>query len=91
MAKKGMRRVNVSLPDRLADDLDYMAVRMGITRSALVGELLQEVSRLAEIMRDVPEDGVTPGDVLRARGRSLALIQERVAHVRNVLEVGDGS
>lgn len=82
MAAKNIARVTLSLPRELAADLGYLSRRMGVSKSALVSELVQEASALAEILRELPEDGVTEEQLIRARGRSLQLVHDRVASAR---------
>jgi metal-responsive CopG/Arc/MetJ family transcriptional regulator len=85
MGAKHMERVTLSLPKSLASDLTYMSRRMGMSRSALVGQLLAEAPYLAEVMRQLPEAGATEDDVIRARGASVALVNQRVADFRELI------
>jgi hypothetical protein len=85
MGAKNMERLSFSLPKSLARDLTYMAKRMGVSRSALVGQLLAEVPSLAAVMRLLPESGATADDVVRARGASVALVNQRVAEFRGLI------
>jgi len=80
------KRVTVSIPIELADGLTYLARRMAVSKSALVAELLKEVPELVEIVQGVPEQGATQKDVVRARGRSLELVEARVGKVVRALK-----
>lgn len=74
-----MAKVAMSLPRQLVDDLDYLASRLGVSRSALVSELLSEsVTEMRRIISVIPPNP-TPADLLRMRGESEALVRERIA------------
>lgn len=77
-----VRKLSLSLPAQLVDDVSYLAARFGCSRSALVGELLAEpVAVFKGIMESIPEDP-TPEDVLRFRGQSVDLIRDRIAQLK---------
>lgn len=78
--------ISISLPFDLLRQVDYAALRLGITRSALIGQALDQViAPLSELLRDTPDEP-TPDDVLRLRGRSRDLIETRVKAALNRLE-----
>lgn len=77
-----VRKVSLSLPSPLVDDLVYLASRFGCSRSALVGELLAEpVAVFKALFESVPVNP-TPEDVLRFRGQSAELIRDRIEQLR---------
>lgn len=73
-----MHRTTFSLPADLARGLAALSKRLGVSQSSIVVELLQEpIAQIESIMSDLPP-APSPEDVKRARGRSLALIQDVV-------------
>lgn len=69
----------MSLPPSLVDDLDYLVSRLGVSRSALVSELLGEAAaEMRRVVSLIPPNP-TPADLLRMRGESESLIRERIA------------
>lgn len=88
VAGLAMHRTTLSLPPDLARNLAALSKRMGISQSAIVVELLQEpLAQVAAIMDDLPP-APSPADVKRARGRSLALIEE-VMHEATTLAIAE--
>ena len=82
MASKTVR-MSFSLPREFQRDLDYLSERMGISKSALLSDLLTApLHDLRELVASVPPQP-TEDDLLRARGRSHALIQGRIEAYRN--------
>lgn len=80
------KSVTFTLPMTLIADLDVIAKRMRVTRSALLGELLRvPVAAMAEVFGGMPETGATEADVRRARGKSTALVQQAVQEARALL------
>lgn len=80
MATDGVRKVTVSLPPSVVDDLDFIASRMRISRSALLSGVLGEcVPGLLAVAKCVPAEGdVGEDDVRRARGASAEIIGEKI-------------
>lgn len=73
------KRISLSLPPGLVEDLDYISDRLGISRSAFVTELLSQsgLSSLRALLAAVPESP-TSDDIRRFRGGSRELIRARV-------------
>lgn len=81
-----MKRVSFSLPEELVDRLDILSGRLGFTRSALVGQLLDApVSDILRMLGDLP---LTPadGDVRRFRGESAQILEATMRQVMAELE-----
>ena len=77
-------RVSFTVPEGLDDDLRYLSRRTGVTRSALLVSLLSEpLHDLRGLVEAVP-DNPTPEQVVRARGASLELVEERVGSLRKL-------
>lgn len=78
------RKLTFSLPDSFVQDLDYLAKRLNITRSALLTQLAASpTSDLRHLVEDVP-DNPTKSDLIHAKGRSIELVEERVASAKRV-------
>jgi len=71
-------KITLSLPSGLVADLDFVASRIGISRSGLVAELLsQSVARMRPAAELLP---IAPGrEPIRLRGDSVEVVRERVA------------
>lgn len=83
--KTTLRR-NYSLPAETVRALDYIASRVGVSSSALLGELTRgPVQDLVELVRSTPENP-SELDVVRLRGKSVALVKERVSKLTSALE-----
>lgn len=79
-------RVSVSLPTSLVDDLAYLSGRLGVSRSALISQLLSgAASDLRKLLEQVPLNP-TPEDMVRFRGSSVNVVRERIESVK---ELGD--
>lgn len=79
-----MKRASFTLPPDLDEDLSYVARRLGVSRSALVAEMLREgLSFLSNSLRQVP-DQATAADALRYRGESKKLIDSRLESARRM-------
>lgn len=92
MAKKRLtRRVTLTLPVTLVQDADYVAGRLGITRSALLSEVITDtLSPLSSMLSSLP-DQPTPSDIKRLKGASVVYIKEQVTNALEQLKgVGNG-
>ena len=79
-----MRKVSLALAPSVVDDLDYVSGRLGVSRSALASELLGEVgSQMRKLLEQVPLSP-TPADVVRFRGESAKLVEERINELRGI-------
>ena len=52
-----LKRVSLSIPGGLADNLDYISKRLGVSRSAFVTQLLLEaqLDSLASLLSSIPD------------------------------------
>jgi len=79
-----MVRMSFTLPPQLRADLDYLSSRLGVTKSALVSELLTSpLHDLRQLVESVP-DNPTQEDLIRARGTSNELITQRLQSYRKI-------
>jgi len=84
--KKGFKRVSVSVPAEVWDEVIFVAGRMGISRSSLVTEALEGmVSAVVPLVKMTPKQP-TPADVRRLRGASVELIKTKIAETMALLE-----
>lgn len=73
-----------TVPPSIRQNLDYLSARMGVTKSALVSELLATpLGDLRDLMEMVPENP-TEADLLRASGKSNELIAARLRSLRSI-------
>lgn len=81
----GVRRCTMSLPSDLVEKLDKLSACVGISRSALVAELLGESVDILDSMIQaaaVP----SPENFHRLRGDSVRVVQEKVSKLKGLLE-----
>lgn len=77
-------KISVSLPTPLVADLDYLSKRMGVSRSALIGELMTDAAaEMRRLLQLVPPNP-TPSDVLRMRGQSEDVIRQRLSSLQGM-------
>jgi len=77
-------KISVSLPGDVVADLDYLATRLGVSRSALISEFMGEaVSDMRRILEVIPPNP-TPADLLRMRGQSEELVRQRVESLKGM-------
>lgn len=76
------KRISLSVPSGLADDLDYISSRLGVSRSGFVTQLLigADLGRLRSLLSAVPESA-TEADARRFRGESREFIREQLERI----------
>lgn len=80
MAK--MSRASFTLPPEMLADLAAIAERVGVSRSALLADLTAEPLRDLRGLLDMVPVSPTPADMLRLRGKSEELVEQRLASLR---------
>lgn len=81
-----MRKVSLALSPEHVDDVDYVAGRLGVSRSALVNFLLGEaMPDMRKLFEQVPL-APTPNDMLRFRGESAKLVEERIGQLQGIAD-----
>lgn len=88
----GNERMTFSLPALMGQRITRVAFRLGVSRSALVVQLLEQpVADLAELVGKVPErdEDITPEVAMRLRGESAALVAKRIADAVHGVLVGE--
>lgn len=79
-----MVRMSFTVPPSLRNDLSYLSVRLGVTKSALLSLLVGEpLGDLRQLVEDIPETP-TDADVRRFRGRSREIIEQRVGNLQDL-------
>ena len=80
-----IKRISISVPVQLADDLNYVHRRIGVSKSALVSTLLAEgIGDVRQLLESLPDEP-TPDDLVRFRGESARLAESRVHRLRDML------
>lgn len=75
-------RINLSITPDIFRNLDYVAAQLGVSRSALVSELLGEpLQIMADALGGLDMPRPSEDSVMRARGQSLERIGELVERV----------
>ena len=80
-----VRRCTMSLPSDLVEKLDKLSALVGVSRSALVAELLGESVDILDSMLQVAAVP-SPENLRRLRGDSTRVVQEKVAELKDLLE-----
>lgn len=84
MAK--LARLTFTVPPQIVDDLAYVSARVGVSRSALVSDLLLDpLHDLRGLLESVPSPAGND-DMLRLRGKSEELIEQRLSDLRSALD-----
>lgn len=80
-----VRRCTMSLPSDLVEKLDKLSALVGVSRSALVAELLGESVDILDSMLQVAAVP-SPENLRRLRGDSARVVQEKVAELKGLLD-----
>tara|TARA_R100000655_G_C2980028_1_gene191651 strand:- start:479 stop:760 length:282 start_codon:yes stop_codon:yes gene_type:complete len=80
-----LKRVSLSIPGGLADNLDYISKRLGVSRSAFVTQLLLEaqLDSLASLLSSIPEQP-SEADIKRFRGDSKVYVREQLERLQKL-------
>lgn len=81
-----LRKVAVTLPPELVDSVDYIAGRLGVSRSAFIAQALSDgVRLLLPLLQQVPLDP-TPADLVRFRGESAEVVRQRFESLKGMTD-----
>lgn len=84
-----MRRITLTLPDDVVDDVDILASHIGCSRSALVSLALKyHLSSIEALTDDIRNSDSRHIDYLRAKGESLTAISDRYREFLDGFEQG---
>jgi metal-responsive CopG/Arc/MetJ family transcriptional regulator len=78
------RKISVSLSATVVDDLDFISARMGVSRSAIISELLSDALRDTRRLFEMLPVSPTPADVVRMRGESEEGVRQRLASLQGI-------
>lgn len=84
--RRNLSKISITIPPELLADLDYVSGRLGVSRSALIAEVLPEALGFMRGMLEQVPLNPTPDDVLRFRGESAELVRQKIDSIR---EMGD--
>ncbi len=80
-----LKRLTLSVPGELAANLDYIARRLGVSRSAFVTQVLLEghLDQVASLLSSIPEQP-SEADTKRFRGDSRAYVREQLERLQKL-------
>ena len=80
-----LKRVSISLPSEIADDLDYVAGRLGISRSAFVAQILTQTDlpSVRTLLKSIPEQP-SEADTKRFRGESKQFVKIQIDRLQQL-------
>lgn len=81
-----MRKITISMPDNLVTNLDYLAARIGASRSAIIAEFLAEGVLQSRRLLELVPPNPTPADLLRMRGQSEQVVRERISSLQGMAD-----
>jgi hypothetical protein len=82
--RRNLSKISITIPPELLGDLDYVSGRLGISRSALIAEVMpQALGVMRSMLEQVPLNP-TPDDVHRFRGDSVEIIREKIDSLRGL-------
>lgn len=79
-----LQKVSMALDPTIVADLGYLCARMGISRSALVNNLLSEALPVMRSLLEQVPLSPTPADVVRSRGESAKIVATRIADLQGI-------
>lgn len=79
-----IRKISVSISADLVENLDFLSSRLGVSRSAILSEVLSgPVLDMRRILETVPPNP-TPSELVRMRGESREVVQARLASLQGM-------
>jgi hypothetical protein len=79
-----LRKISVSIPESLVINLDYLAVRTGTSRSAIISEFLSDAVEQTRKLFELVPPNPTPADIVRMRGQSEQVIRDRLSSLQGL-------
>lgn len=79
------KRISISVPAEMSDNLTYISSRLGISRSGFVTQLLlaADLDKLSALISTIPEQP-SEADARRFRGDSKAYIAEQLERIQHL-------
>jgi len=82
--RRNLSKISITIPPELLADLDYVSGRLGVSRSALIAEVLPDaLGVMRKLLEQVPLNP-TPDDVLRFRGESAEIVKQKIESIRGM-------
>lgn len=82
--KRNLAKISITIPPEVLADLDFVVGKLSISRSALVGSMLEDgLPALRELAELIPVNP-TPEDVVRLRGESETVVRERIEMLKGM-------
>lgn len=86
MQHRNLKKISITVSPELAADLDHVAGRLGVSRSAIISELLAApVSDMRAMLDQLPLNP-TPADVVRFRGASAEVVRDRLSNLQGIAD-----
>lgn len=82
--ERKLPKISVTVPPELLADLDHVAARLGVSRSALVSGLLGDVLPDMRTVLDAIPLSPEPLDMVRFRGASAEIVRKRLDEVQEL-------
>lgn len=84
--KRNLQKISITVDPELLKDADAVAARLGISRSALIGDCLSDnLHILKRLLAGEPLDPISR-DVLRLRGESAEIVRERLDQLKGMAD-----
>ena len=84
-----MRKLSISVPAVLVEDLNYLSRRMKVSKSALIANLnVEPIHDMRMLLESVPENP-TEEDLIRSRGASADLVKKRISNLSKLVDGDD--
>lgn len=84
--KRNLAKISITIPPEVLADLDFVAGKLSISRSALVGSMLPDGLRALRELAELIPVNPTPEDVVRLRGESEAVVRERIEMLKGMAD-----
>lgn len=84
--RRNLSKISITVPPELVADLDYVSRRLGVSRSALISEILPESLGIMRSMLEQVPLNPTPEDVLRFRGESAELVRGKIESLKGMTD-----
>lgn len=84
--RRNLSKISITVPPELVADLDYVSGRLGVSRSALISEILPESLGIMRSMLEQVPLNPTPEDVLRFRGESADLVRGKIESLKGMTD-----
>lgn len=82
--RRNLSKISITIPPELLVDLDYVSGRLGVSRSALIAEVLPDaLGVMRKLLEQVPLNP-TPEDVRRFRGESAEIVKQKIESIRGM-------